>query len=74
VTTLATCAPAALTDASLGQTVISTFLNIVERCGLPQTTLTDNGSVYTSQLSPVAATASNTYWPASASPKWRGQC
>jgi transposase InsO family protein len=33
-----------------GQTVISTFLNIVERYGLPQSTLTDNGSVYTSRF------------------------
>jgi transposase InsO family protein len=33
-----------------GQTVITTFLNIVERYGLPQSTLTDNGSVYTSRF------------------------
>jgi len=32
-----------------GQTVITTFLDIVERPGLPQSTLTDNGSVYTSR-------------------------
>jgi len=30
--------------------VITTFLNIVERYGLPQSTLTDNGSVYTSRF------------------------
>jgi transposase InsO family protein len=30
-----------------GQTVITTFLNIVQRYGLPQSTLTDNGSAYT---------------------------
>jgi hypothetical protein len=29
--------------------VITTFLDIVERPGLPQSTLTDNGSVYTSR-------------------------
>ena len=33
-----------------GQTVITTFLNIVERYGLPQSTLSDNGSVYTSRF------------------------
>jgi transposase InsO family protein len=33
-----------------GQTVIATFLNIVDRYGLPQSTLTDNGSVYTSRF------------------------
>jgi len=33
-----------------GQTVITTFLNIAEAYGLPQSTLTDNGSVYTSRF------------------------
>ena len=30
--------------------MITTFLNIVKRYGLPQSTLTDNGSVYTSRF------------------------
>ena len=33
-----------------GQTVITTFLAAVDRYGLPQSTLTDNGSVYTSRF------------------------
>jgi transposase InsO family protein len=33
-----------------GQTVITTFLAAVDRHGLPESTLTDNGSVYTSRF------------------------
>jgi hypothetical protein len=50
MTTPATCSPAASTRRVTGPIVISTFLTAADRYGPPQSTLTDNGSVYTSRF------------------------
>src|SRR5215212_1769118 len=50
MTTPATCSLPWPTDGSPARAVIATFLTAAERYGQPQSTLTDNGSVYTSRF------------------------
>src|SRR5919198_3602475 len=50
MTTPATCSPAPSHQPVTGDVVVATFLGVVEHYGPPASTLTDNGSVYTSRF------------------------